>query len=185
MSRLLVLCVALAVVCSAASSPLFPHGPGPVLLNEDQVTPKDVGLLFEGILAGLVEDVGNITACVGDGEAAFNDFETALTDLKTGFADKDTKAIFAAFKQIGAGVNEFKAALVACGISKLASELTSVVTELEQPEGWIKIVVQEAVTIFKNLKEITADCHQASDDWAAQNYEGAGEAIGRIIGLFL
>eukprot|EP01137_Pigoraptor_chileana_P001774 Opistho-2@39815 len=184
-SYLAAVCVLIALVCSASAAPLISHGLGPVILRDEQVTPKNVGDLFVGILAGLVEDVGNITSCVGDGEQTFNDFESALSSLKQGIDEKDTKAILAAFQDIGNGVNDFKAALQACGVEKLASELTTVITELKTPSNWIKIIVSDVVTIFKNFKEITTDCKQASDDWKSENYEGAGEAIGRIVGLFL
>eukprot|EP00662_Eupelagonemidae_sp_cell21_P021721 gene21721-37839_t len=52
----------------------------------------------------------------------------------------------------------------------------------------IKVVVEDAVHIFRERKELTADCKACSADWRAGDYtpppcKGSGAAVGSIVGI--
>jgi hypothetical protein len=49
----------------------------------------------------------------------------------------------------------------------------------------IKVVIDEAVHIFHERKELTADCKTCASSWRGGDYKGSGNAVGEIVGIII
>ena len=49
----------------------------------------------------------------------------------------------------------------------------------------IKVIVNEAVTIWQDRAEITDDCKTLVTHWRGHDYKSAGKAVGDIVGIII
>ena len=103
-------------------------------------------------------------------------------------ATGDSNAIEKAFQLIGTMIKDLGEAIIVCEtdgiilgtkIIDLAKILSGNVLSI------IKIIIEDAVKIFYNRKEITDDCKNTVTHWRAGDYKGSGSAVGDMVGLIL
>merc|ERR1711907_385709 len=89
---------------------------------------------------------------------------------------------------IGKMMEDFAKAITACvkGGDAFAEKMKDLATALSgDVYSIIKVVVDEAIHIWHDRKELTTDCKTTSNDWNAGDYKGAGFAVGDIVGIIV
>merc|ERR1712118_54469 len=113
----------------------------------------------------------------------------AIVDFfENGFNGKVIPEIERAFKLLGGTLKDFSAAITTCvSESKdFAAKVKDLAGALSgNPWDILKIIVDDAVHIFRDATEISTDCKAVTADWRASDYKGAGKAVGDIVGIIL
>jgi len=148
---------------------------------------KAVGEFLLGFTEGLGTELG-FADCLADVNKTFHDIVAIVDMLESGINTKSLPAIAKAFELIGGMLKDFGTAIIVCEPSAeaFAKKMTDLAAALSG-NVWsiLKVVVDEAVHIFHERKEITADCKAVNADWRAGDYKGSGEAVGDIVGIIL
>lgn len=113
---------------------------------------------------------------------------TIAQKLEEGFKLKEVASIVQAFNLMGGMMNDFSAAITVCvqeskdlvaKVNDLAAALQGDVMSI------LKIVVDDAVHIYRERTELSADAKAVTADWRAGDYQGSGKAVGDIVGIIL
>jgi len=156
------------------------------LFPKVKFTPKDFQGFLLGFAKGLQFQIGvNVSKCQGDIVLIERELTAAIADLKTGFSQKNVQAIYRAFKELGTAMDEIALSLKECGVEKIAEDISKLAAELASPDGLIKVLIQEALTIFHHKTDITANIKDLITSWQSKNYGKGGEDLGRIVGVLL
>lgn len=148
---------------------------------------KDVGEFLIGFTRGLGTEIG-FTKCLADIDSTYQDIIAVVDFFESGINHKTLPAIIKAFELIGDMLKDFGAAITECvkdgaimgaKIIKLSKILSGNVLSI------IKIIIDDVVHIFHEKKEITDDCKSTVTHWRAGDYQGAGNAVGNIVGIIL
>ena len=148
---------------------------------------KEVGQFVLGFTEGLGTEIG-FADCLADVNQTARDIKAVVDFFESGFNHKTIPAIIKAFELIGTMLKDFGTAITACvkdakdfaaKIHDVAAALTGNVLDI------IKVVVEDAVHIWKDRTEITTDCKAVSTDWRGQDFKGAGKAVGDIVGIII
>jgi len=146
---------------------------------------KEVGAFVLGFSEGLGAEIG-FADCLSDVNQTARDIKAVVDFFEAGFNHKTIPAIVKAFTLIGSLMKDFGTAITACvkdakdfaaKIKDVASALSGNVMDV------IKVIVQDAVHVWKDRAEITADCKAVTTDWNGQDFKGAGKAVGDIVGI--
>eukprot|EP01062_Namystynia_karyoxenos_P069132 TRINITY_DN644_c0_g1_i4.p1 TRINITY_DN644_c0_g1~~TRINITY_DN644_c0_g1_i4.p1 ORF type:complete len:308 (+),score=123.79 TRINITY_DN644_c0_g1_i4:81-926(+) len=159
---------------------------GPMPPTAANVT-KAVGEFLLGFVDGLGSDIG-FTDCIQDMNKTFHDIVTIVDFFESGINHKTIPAVIKAFELIGGMLKDFGAAIAACvkDAEQFAQKVKDLAAALSgNPIAIVKVVVEDAVHIFRERKEITADCKATSTSWRAGDYRGSGQAVGDIVGIIL
>lgn len=157
---------------------------GPMPPTAANVT-KAVGEFLLGFVEGLGTEIG-FMECLADVNKTFHDIATIVQKLEEGFKQKEAAEIVQAFELMGGMLKDFGTAISVCvqeskdfvaKVKDLAAALQGNVMSI------LKIVVGEAIHIFRERKEISADAKAVTADWRAGDFQGSGKAVGDIVGI--
>eukprot|EP01065_Artemidia_motanka_P034694 TRINITY_DN423_c0_g1_i4.p1 TRINITY_DN423_c0_g1~~TRINITY_DN423_c0_g1_i4.p1 ORF type:complete len:309 (+),score=121.34 TRINITY_DN423_c0_g1_i4:78-929(+) len=148
---------------------------------------KAVGEFLLGFVEGLGSDIG-FEDCLSDLNQTYHDIVAIVDLFEQGFAHKVIPTVVKAFQLVGNMLKDFGAAIQACvkdaeafaqKVKDLAAALSGNVLAV------LKVIAEDAIHVFRERKEITADCKAVSADWRAGDYKGSGDAVGDIVGIIL
>jgi len=148
---------------------------------------KDAG----EFLLGFTEELGikfGFTKCITDINSTYSDIVQIVDFFDSGINHKSFPAIIKAFELVGKMLKDFGTAIIECikDGSIIGIEIGNLAKILiENPLNIIKIMIDEAVHIFHERKEITDDCKSTVTHWNAGDYNGAGVAVGGIVGIII
>ncbi|KNC48820.1 uncharacterized protein AMSG_04565 [Thecamonas trahens ATCC 50062] len=147
---------------------------------------EDVLHFLEGLVEGLGHDV-NVSDCQPAATKTLQDFDTGIVDLENGFRHKSVKDIYDGFEALGSAFHELGIAFEDCGeeYAAIAKDIKKIATELAEPDGVIRVVVEEVINIFVHEKQIVDDVRDLIAAWKAGQYYQAGVALGEIAGILL
>jgi hypothetical protein len=148
---------------------------------------KAVGEFIEGFVEGLGADIG-FTSCLNDINGTFSAIKAVVDFFESGINMKTLPAIAKAFHLIGDLVQDFSFAITECvkDAGNFAAKMKEVAGALKgNLEDIIKVLVTDAVHIWQDRTEITADCKSTVAFWRAGDYKGAGKAVGDIVGIII
>eukprot|EP00756_Hemistasia_phaeocysticola_P017484 Hpha_TRINITY_DN15540_c1_g9::TRINITY_DN15540_c1_g9_i1::g.104298::m.104298 len=159
---------------------------GPMPPTAANVT-KAIGEFLLGFVDGLGTEIG-FMECLTDVNKTFHDIATIVQKLEEGFKQKEVAAIVQAFELMGGMLKDFSAAISVC--VKEAEDFVAKVKDLAAAlQGDVlsvlKIVVEEAIHIFRERKELSADAKAVTADWRAGDFQGSGKAVGDIVGIIV
>jgi hypothetical protein len=148
---------------------------------------KEIGEFMLGFTEGLGAEIG-FTECIQDINATVHVIESIVDFFESGVNLKKLSTIVRAFELIGELVKDIAAAVTACvkdadafvaKMKNLAAALGGGVLDV------IKVVIDEAVHIFRERTEITNDCKGTVTSWRGGDYKDAGKDVGDIVGIIL
>ena len=148
---------------------------------------KDCGEFLLGFTEKLGIQLG-FEKCITDINATYSDVVTIVYFFESGINHKTLASIEKAFRLIGKMIKDIGEAILVCEaegailgnkIIELAKLLSGDVLSI------IKIIIEDAVRIFYDRKEITDDCKNTVTHWRAGDFKGSGEAVGDIVGIIL
>ena len=146
-----------------------------------------VGTFVKGFAEGLSESLG-FDKCITDLETVYHNATDIATFLKSGINLKKTSTILQAFELAGSLLLAFAKAINDCmstakglasKIKDVADILTANVADL------IKTVITDAIHIYNDRTDITADTKIVTAAWDAGDYETSGEGMGKIVGILI
>jgi len=148
---------------------------------------KAVGEFVLGFADGLGAEIG-FADCIADVNKTFQDIVAIVDFFETGFNGKVIPSIERAFKMMGGMLQDFSSAITAC--VKDSSDFAQKVKDLSaalkgNPWDILKVLTDDAVHIYRERTEISADCKATTADWRASDYKGSGHAVGDIVGIIL
>merc|ERR1712054_306481 len=112
-----------------------------------------------GILLGMGEQsVDGLSECVADLEGTFTDMEQAFVDFEGGTVKS-----------------------VLDGIDEISDAVDGAVNAFKQFKNPVEYAVQVGKSVLVNGKDIYTEISTAAADWKAQDYEAAGEQIGKAV----
>jgi len=158
-------------------------GIGENLKNATQAVAEFV----KGFTAGLSDSLG-FDKCITDLDGAFDDAKNIATYLQKGFNDESTSTILQSFVVTGKLLLSIAEAIkncvtaakgVASKIKDVGDILTANVAQL------IQTVVSDAIHIYNDRTELTADSKAVSAAWNNGDYETSGASVGRICGILM
>jgi len=160
---------------------LGPPGPSPGNIT------KDVGEFLLGFAKGLALKSG-FADCITDLASVAGDIKAIVDFFESGFNAKSIGSIVRAFELIGELLKDSATAISAC-----IADAKALVQKVEDAAAalsgnvWaiIKVLVEDALRIFHDRKEITQDCKTMSADWKAGDFQGSGEALGEVVGVII
>lgn len=135
---------------------------------------------ISGILAGAFGEEGaKAKECIQEGEKIFQEIKTAV-----GFFEKgDVSDIIQGFYHIGVALEEFPTEFADCEAAKsIINDVEKIAEEFKNPE---KLVIHVGYEILWNGRSIYADIKDSISGFSNDNFEAAGEAIGKIIKVVL
>eukprot|EP00698_Gefionella_okellyi_P016753 TRINITY_DN4811_c0_g1_i1.p1 TRINITY_DN4811_c0_g1~~TRINITY_DN4811_c0_g1_i1.p1 ORF type:complete len:210 (-),score=53.88 TRINITY_DN4811_c0_g1_i1:107-736(-) len=143
-------------------------------------------LFIEGFAIGLEIDIGNASQCASDEKYTVDDFEDAWKDLDYGFTHASISYIEQGLREFGNGTQEIAQALKDCGVGTLADEIENIAKQLQEgPLGLVKVLIKEAVDIWHNRHNLTAEFKGFISSMREKDYRTAGINAGEIIGILL
>jgi len=157
--------------------------PPPTALN---IT-KDIGEFFLGFIDELGIKTG-FSKCIIDINSIYSDIVAIVDFFEYGINHRTLPEIIKAFKLFGKMLKDFGTAIIECikDGTIIGSKIANLAKILmENPLNIIKIIIDEAVHIFHERKEITDDCKNTVSHWRAGDYNGAGIAVGDIVGIII
>jgi len=102
------------------------------------------------------------------------------------------RRIIQGLSEFGQGLQDFAAALTACGDTRIAqamqqfiADLISCATASECYNFVIDVVEDNLIVAYLRTHEIFGDIKAASNNWAAKEYEEAGLNSGRVIAAII
>jgi uncharacterized protein YukE len=131
---------------------------------------------------------GAVKQCLGDARAIEADIEATVGDFKAAFNEKSADKLEAAFTTMSKVVSDFASALTKCRSDPaVAGKVEALAKALKQPHGLVKVVKGEALTVWRNRKDMTADCKAVYGAFEAKpaNFGAAGTAVGKIVAILL
>eukprot|EP01062_Namystynia_karyoxenos_P069130 TRINITY_DN644_c0_g1_i1.p3 TRINITY_DN644_c0_g1~~TRINITY_DN644_c0_g1_i1.p3 ORF type:complete len:284 (+),score=112.97 TRINITY_DN644_c0_g1_i1:81-932(+) len=159
---------------------------GPMPPTAANVT-KAVGEFVLGFVDGLGQDIG-FSKCIADVNQTYQDVVGIVDFFESGFSRKSIASVLKAFELIGHMLKDFGAAIEECAkdAAALAAKVKDLAAALSgNPVAIIKVIIEDAVHVYRERKEITADCKLCSTSWRAGDYESSGKAVGDITGIIL
>jgi len=157
---------------------------GPMPPTAANVT-KAVGEFLLGFVEGLGTEIGFMD-CLTDVNKTFHDIVTIAQKLEEGFKLKEVGSIVQAFELMGGMLKDFSAAITVC-VQESKDFVTKVKDLAAALQGDVmsvlKIIVEDAVHIYRERKELSADAKAVTADWRAGDYQGSGKAVGDIVGI--
>lgn len=148
---------------------------------------KAVGEFMLGFVDGLGSEIGFVD-CLNDINKTFSDIVAIVEFFESGFHGKSPGAIVKAFELIGDMLKDVGAAITACvkDAEDLATKIKDLASALSgNPVAIIKIIVEDAIHVWRERTEISTDCKTTSADWKAGDYQGSGQAVGKVVGIIL
>jgi len=148
---------------------------------------KDVGEFLLGFTEGLGAEIG-FSKCIADVNATYRDIVAVVDFFESGINHKTLPAIVKAFELIGGLLKDFGTAITDCvkSAAHMADQITALATALSGDVfSIIKVVIDDLVHIFHERSEITDDCKSTATHWRAGDFQGAGKAVGDIVGIIL
>eukprot|EP01065_Artemidia_motanka_P003546 TRINITY_DN1169_c0_g2_i1.p1 TRINITY_DN1169_c0_g2~~TRINITY_DN1169_c0_g2_i1.p1 ORF type:complete len:282 (+),score=119.78 TRINITY_DN1169_c0_g2_i1:66-911(+) len=146
-----------------------------------------VGKFLLGFVEGLGSEIG-FANCITDLDKTFHDIVSVVDFFESGVNMKAVSSVVKAFEVLAGLLMDFGKAIIDCvkdaenfaqKVKDLAAALSGDVLSI------LKIVVEDAIHIFRDVKEITADVKAVAADWRAADYQGSGKAVGDIVGIIL
>lgn len=121
-------------------------------------------------------------------DAAYRSIKAVVDFFESGFNAKSLPAIAKAFELIGEMLKSFAEAITECvkDAKAFAAKMKEVAAALSG-NIWdiLKVIVTDAVHIWHERTEITADCKAVTTDWHGRDFKGSGKAVGDIVGIIL
>lgn len=148
---------------------------------------KAVGEFMLGFVDGLGTEVG-FTDCLNDINKTYQDIVAIVEFFESGFHRKTPGAIVKAFELMGDMLKDVGNAISVCvkDAEEFATKIKSLASALSgNPIAIIKIIVQDAVHIWRERTEVSTECKTTSADWKAGDYKGSGLAVGTVVGIIL
>lgn len=148
---------------------------------------KEVGQFVVGFVEGLGSEIG-FADCLSDVNQTARDIKAVVDFFEAGFNHKTIPAIVKAFELIGNMLKDFSSAITACvkDAKNFATKIKDAAAALSgNVLGVIKVIVQDAVHVWKDRTEITTDCKAVTTDWNGKDFTGAGKAVGDIVGIII
>merc|ERR1711907_40062 len=148
---------------------------------------KKVGDFMLGFTEGLGAKIG-FEDCIQDVNATVHVIEAIVDFFETGLNLKKIPAVGKAFELLGELVKDIAAAVTACvkdaeafvaKMKALAGALSGNVLDV------VKVVIDEAVHIWRERTEITDDCKGTATSWRGGDFKGAGKDVGDMVGIIL
>jgi hypothetical protein len=148
---------------------------------------KKVGEFMLGFAEGLGTEIG-FADCIQDINATVHVIESMVDFFESGINWKSLSTVVKAFELIAELLKDVATAVTACvkdakafvaKIQDLASALSGNVLSV------VKVVIEEAVHIFRERTEITDDCKGCVTSWRGGDYKSAGKDVGDIVGIIL
>lgn len=141
---------------------------------------------LEGFAIGFEIEIGNVTECIHDAMNIATLSDQFYLLEKEGFNDRSMKELYAGFKVLPQLAQEIALGLQQCGLISFAQRITNVVKEFESgPEGVIKIIIGEVISIFHNHNEITGDIRSGIAAYKSGDYTSAGVSFGEVVEILL
>lgn len=148
---------------------------------------KDVGEFLLGFTEGLGAEIG-FSKCLTDVNATYRDIVAVVDFFESGINHKTLPAIVKAFELLGGLLKDFGSAITDCvkSAEHMADQITALAKALSGDVfSIIKVVIDDVVHIFHERSEITDDCKSTATHWRAGDFQGAGKAVGDIVGIIL
>jgi len=153
---------------------------------------EHVALFTLGVAEGLDMKTGGgeaIKKCVADSKTVFADVTNAVTAFKAAFALKSADKLAAGFEDLAAVAQDFAAIMAACKANPtIVADVTALAKQLAAPHGLIKVVKGEALTVWRNRTDLTANCKAVYNDFEEKpsaDFSGAGKAVGSILAVLI
>jgi len=147
----------------------------------------EVGQFLLGFTEGLGTEVG-FAPCIKDMAAVYRSIKAVVDFFESGFNTKSLPAIAKAFELIGEMLKSFVVAITECvkDAKAFAAKMKEVAAALSG-NVWdiLKVIVTDAVHIWHERTEITADCKAVTTDWHGRDFKGSGKAVGDIVGIIV
>lgn len=159
---------------------------GPAPATAKNVTEAALKFLL-GFTEGLGTEIG-FADCMKDIETAYHDITTIVDFFESGINHKTVSAVVKAFELIGELIKDIAKAIGVCvkdaksfiaKMKDVAAALTGNIWSI------IKIVVDEAVHIYHDRAELTADAKTTVTSWRGGDYKSSGHAVGDIVGIII
>ncbi|KAL1529437.1 hypothetical protein AB1Y20_000385 [Prymnesium parvum] len=148
---------------------------------------KEVGQFLLGFGKGIALETG-FASCVTDVSSVISDIKAIVDFFESGFNSKQISSIVRAFELVGELLKDIGDGISACvsDAKELVQKIKAAATALSgNVLEIVKIVLEDAVRIFHDRKELTTDCKSVSADWKANDFEGSGEALGMVVGIII
>lgn len=146
-----------------------------------------VGEFITGFAEGLAEQLG-FDKCISDLESTYTDVADIAKYLKSGINLKESATILQSFELAGKVLEAFASAIKDCvsAAKSLASKIKDVADILTaNVADLIKTVITDAIHIYNDRTDITADAKAVTAAWDGGDYETSGEGMGKIVGILI
>ena len=140
-----------------------------------------------GFAEGLGAEIG-FSDCIQDINATVHTIEALVDFFESGINMKSITTIVKAFELIGDLVKDIAAAVTACvkDAEAFAAKMQTLATALSGGVlDVVKVVIDEAVHIFRDRTEITDDCKGTVTSWRGGDFKDAGKDVGDLVGIIL
>jgi len=144
----------------------------------------DAARFFLGYLAGFEATIGNLTACVNDGQYMVGFFEKGFDQLVEAMEEGNELLIQSALEQWAEGLMTMAGLMTTCGAFQFSKEVRYIV-ELMIDGDWVKMLILEVTNIGNNILTLIDDVQLAYYSFLIQDFWNAGIAVGHISGILL
>lgn len=148
---------------------------------------KDMGAFLTGFAEAIAPGLG-FQLCLEDANKTYTDVVQAVEWFESGINLKRPTNIVKAFELVGHILSAAAAAIAECvkDAVALVSKIKGAAAALSgNVLAILKIVVDEAIHIWQDRKELTDDCQTTAADWKAGDFEGSGRAVGDITSVII
>ncbi|EGG18144.1 hypothetical protein DFA_06811 [Cavenderia fasciculata] len=154
---------------------------------ENVESAKDFGLFLLGFVEGIeISTSKHAQQCIADSGRSIKGFIGAYEQIQFGLSHKSVSAIGQGFKTLGNNLKEIPKILEECEVKVLVKEIKGIAQKLESgTAGVIQLLVKEAINIFHNRVDLTADFKRAIAAEKRHDFKSFGLESGKIVGVLL
>eukprot|EP00658_Telonema_sp_P-2_P079230 TRINITY_DN75_c0_g1_i1.p1 TRINITY_DN75_c0_g1~~TRINITY_DN75_c0_g1_i1.p1 ORF type:complete len:291 (+),score=97.93 TRINITY_DN75_c0_g1_i1:187-1059(+) len=148
---------------------------------------KKVGDFMLGFAEGLGADIG-FADCIQDVNATVHVIESLVDMFEGGINWKSLSTIVKAFELLGELIKDIAEAVNVCvkDAQAFVAKMKDLATALSGDVlSILKVVIDEAVHIFRDRVELTNDCKGTVTSWRGGDFKDAGKDVGDIVGIIL
>lgn len=142
---------------------------------------KIVQQLFKGVGKGLAVSF-DVDACIFDAHGTAASFKDAAAKLKT-IDYHHIIGVEEGLRDLAVVGKSLEQTLEACHVPAIIGDIRTIIGIFSNPMSILKVIAEDAVVIYTHKVDITTDIKVMTTAWDAQQYEAAGEALGKIISV--